>query len=172
MPDQLIHSRNNDLVCILVANNMDSEKSAEFFDMAFNLNIHPPFNINNAMDAVAKNKANLPTVLLGITVDAGSLFLPEFFDKIFALKYPKSKMDVHVSCQSPDHLPFVENLMQEWRDKKVFRSVNLEKEFKGEMIIQSNYHPLAFLTTKNLFGRGQQSAVLSSLASIPSCPKF
>ena len=104
---------------ILVANEMDSEKSADFFDMTFNLNVHPKFNIKAV---AAKDEADLPTVLLGITVDAGSLFVPEFFEKILALKYPKSKLDVFVSCQSHDHHPFVENLVQEWKEKNVSTS--------------------------------------------------
>ena len=135
-PDLLVHSRNNDLAGILVANEMDSEKSADFFDMTFNLNIHPKFNIKAV---AAKDEADLPTVLLGITVDAGSLFLPEFFEKILALKYPKSKLDVFVSCQSHEHRPFVENLVQEWKEKNVFRSVKLEKEFQGEIHLKKTF---------------------------------
>ena len=112
---------------ILVANEMDSEKSADFFDMTFNLNIHPKFNIKAV---AAKDEADLPTVLLGITVDAGSLFVPEFFEKIFALKYPKSKLDVFVACHSDKHLKVV----QQWKEKSPFNSITLEDQNKGNYL--------------------------------------
>ena len=128
----LVYSKNHNVMCVLVTNDLGSEKPSESFDTVFSLTIHPNFKIKEAAKAIAKSEANLPTVLIGITVDRGSLFLPEFFDKIWNLKYPKNKIDIFISCQCQKQLKFVEKLAEDWKTKKVFRSVEVEKEFKGK----------------------------------------
>jgi hypothetical protein len=128
----LVYSKEHNRICILVTSDINSEKAIEIFDTAFSLDIHPTFKIKQAVSAVTKHEAHLPTVLIGITVDRGSLFLPEFFEKIWNLKYPKNKIDIFISCQCQNQLQFVKKLAEDWKMKNDYRSVEIEKEFKGK----------------------------------------
>ena len=126
-----VYSNRKDFIGVLVTNEIGSERANQVFDEVFSLSVHPSFKIEQAVHAITKNEAKLPTVLIGITIEPNSMFLPEFFEKIWAIEYPKSKLDVLISCQSPNQRQEVEKLVQDWKSKNVFRSVNFEKEFKG-----------------------------------------
>ena len=122
-----------DLICVLVTSDVIGGKSAHIFDEIYNLNTHPTFNVDDAVAKIAKNDASLPSVTIAVTVDNSSLFVPEFFDKIRALNYTGSQVDVFISCQCQSKVSFVQNLAAKWGAEKHFKSVTFEPQFKGEI---------------------------------------
>jgi len=96
----------------------------------FNLNIHPHFRVKDKFRG--KEETEYPAVLLAITVDRNAIFVPEFFEKIRKLDYPKARLDIYVSCQSEAQKDFVEKLVRMWIEETTYRSITVEKEFKGK----------------------------------------
>ena len=62
-------------------------------------------------------------VMLAITVGEKSLFVPEFFQKIQDLDYPKSSLFVHIAVQNSTQYHYIKLLTDPW--KSTYKSVKI-----------------------------------------------
>jgi hypothetical protein len=52
--------------------------------------------------------------MFAITVADKTLFLPEFFDKLYAQDYPKNNIFIHIAVQNITKVEYVRNLIKPW----------------------------------------------------------
>ncbi|KAK7076278.1 Procollagen-lysine,2-oxoglutarate 5-dioxygenase 1, partial [Halocaridina rubra] len=60
-----------------------------------------------------KNEAELPKVTIGIFIEKATPFLEEFFQKIVALTYPKSKISIFIHNNEEFHDKLVDGWIEE-----------------------------------------------------------
>ena len=70
-----------------------------------------------SIDSTIDIKENSQDILIAVTIGKQSLFLEEFFEKLYQLDYPKKRTFLHIAIQNRTKYHYVSLYTQQWRNE-------------------------------------------------------